>query len=99
MKNIQHVYMVEIECKIPIEGDLVKVSNRIGLYEDIDDAIDAMLMNDDSDIKIEDVKKELSCRGMAETTWGPTKIGAEIAKDVHVTISEERLILKSTKGS
>lgn len=98
MKNIKHVYLVEIECKIPIEGDLVKVSNRIGLYEDIDDAIDAMLMNDDSDLTVDDVKKELSCRGMAETTWGPTKIGAEIAKDVHVTISEEALI-KSTKGS
>lgn len=97
MENIQHVYLVEIECLLPIEGDLVKIRNVVGLYEDIDVAIAGLLMNDDSDLTIDDVKKELARCGMAESTWGPTKIGNEIAKDVHVTMTEHALIKK--KGS
>ena len=47
MNDIKRVYLVELVCNLTINGDPVKVENTIGIYEDIDDAIDAMMMNDD----------------------------------------------------
>lgn len=98
MNDIKRVYLVELVCNLTINGDPVKVGNTIGIYEDIDDAIDAMMINDDSELTIADAKKMLQRCGTAESTWGATKIGSHIATKVHVTTTEHVLV-KSSKGS
>lgn len=98
MNENKRVYLVQIHCTVSIDGERVSISHTVPIFEDIDDAIKAMMVNDDSDKTIDDVKEEITRCGMAETIWGPTKIGEWIAKYVHVTLSEEVLI-KSSKGS
>lgn len=98
MEENKRVYLVQINCRVSIDGEKVSISHTMPIFEDIDDAIDALLVNDDGEKTIEDVKADIARCGMAETIWGPTKIGDWIAKYVHVTLTEEVLI-KSSKGS
>ena len=98
MNDIKRVYLVELDCTLEIGNDRVKVENTIGIYEDIDDAVNAMMMNDDSELTMEDAKNEILRCGTMETMWGPTKIGNFIATKVRVTTTEHALV-KSSKGS
>lgn len=93
-KNNKSVYLVELNYDTRIEGVDMHGHVNLGLYEDIDDAINEGMLNCDDDLTAEDVKDSLEGEGEVDIWWNSMKIDRHFAKRVRATITEHVLITK-----
>ena len=96
--NNKYVYAFEVDYDTNIGMDKFHSHNLVAIYEDIDDAIKAAMMNCDSDLTEQDIRDGLEAEGYCEVWWHPMIIGENFAKHVAATITEH-VLTPSNKGS
>lgn len=99
-ENNKRVYEFSVDYDTSIGLDKLHAHNTVGIFEDIDDAIKAALINADSDFTEQDVKDGLEGEGTVNICWNSMKLPAELyANHVVATLTEHILITSSKKGS
>ena len=97
-KDNKFVYTFEVDYDTTIGGDKLHSHNLVAIYENIDDAIKAAMMNCDSDLTEQDISDDLENEGYCEIWWHPMIVGDNFAKHVVATITEH-VLTPSNKGS
>ncbi len=97
-KNNKFVYTFEVDYDTTIGLDKLHSHNLVAIYEDIDDAIKAAMMNSDSDLTEQDIRDGLEAEGYCEVWQNPMMIGDNFAKHVVATVTEH-VLTPSNKGS
>lgn len=97
-KNNKFVYTFEVDYDTTIRVDKLHSHNLVAIYEDIDDAIRAAMMNCDSDLTEQDIRDGMEAEGYCEVWWHPMVVGDNFAKHVVATITEH-VLTPSNKGS
>ena len=95
-QNNKLVYEVSVDYDTTINGDKLHAHNTIGIYEDVDDAVEAAMINSDDDLTAEDAKRSIDLEGYVGICGHPMMIGGVYAKHVVATVTEHALIT-STK--
>lgn len=98
-ENNKTVYAFEVDYDTTIGLDKLHSHNLVGIFEDIDDAIKAAMMNCDSDLTEQDIRDGLEAEGYCEVWWHPMMIGENFAKHVVATLTGHVLITSSKEGS
>lgn len=98
-ENNKTVYAFEVDYDTTIGLDKLHSHNLVGIFEDVDDAIKAAMMNCDSDLSEQDIRDGLEAEGYCEVWWHPMMIGENFAKHVVATLTEHVLITPSKEGS
>lgn len=98
-ENNKFVYLVELDYDTRIGGTNMHSHNVLGVYEDMEQAIEQAMWNANSYSSTEDVRDALENEGEADIWWHPMQFGEYFAKQVRATITEHVLITGTKKDS
>ena len=93
------VYTFEVDYDTTIGLDKLHSHNLVGIYENVDDAIKAAMVNSDSDLTELEIRDLIEGEGFCEVWWHPMMIGKNFARHVVATITEHALIAPLNKDS
>lgn len=89
------VYILELDYEINAFGGKGKIHSIDDVYEDLDDAVKAVMENADSDVDEASVYETMEELGEVELWWHPMMIGNETATHIFATLTERTVIKKS----
>lgn len=97
-ENNKFVYTFEVDYDTTIGSDKLHAHNLVAIYEDIDDAIKAAMINSDSDLTEQNIRDAIKAEGCCDICFNSMRVGACCANHVVATITEH-VLTPSNKSS